>query len=140
MKTNERKKWVAFFEKWRGIFIIVCTAIGASLGASLVYLFYGEFPYEVVVGSLVAAVILAVIEVIKKKRKKDNVPEADERVARNVFRFFAFTSHIFLAVLFIGMTLFTLLGNEEVPLLYLWIFFFLFIWISGIGAFIAKRR
>ncbi|WP_052360593.1 hypothetical protein [Oceanobacillus manasiensis] len=140
MKKTERKKWGAFFEKWRGFFIIGCTAFGGILGAVLVYLFSGEFPYEVVLGSLVGAVLLVIIEVIKKKRKKDNVPEADERVAHNVFRFFAFSSHLFLAVLFIGMTIFTLIGSDNIPLLYLWIFFFAYIWITGIGSFIAKRR
>ncbi|AVR00884.1 hypothetical protein OBCHQ24_18395 [Oceanobacillus iheyensis] len=140
MKKSERKKWVAILEKWRPFFIIACIAVGSILGAFLVYWFEGEFPYEVLMGGLLAVLILAVIEVIKKRRKKDNVPEADERVVRNVFRFFAFTSHIFLAVLFIGMTVFTLIGNDGIPLLYLWLFFFAYIWVTGIGSLIAKRR
>lgn len=89
---------------------------------------------------LIVSVILTLIEVIKQKRKKDNLPEADERVIRNVFRFFAYTSHIFLAILFIALGVFTLLENDSISIFYLWIFFFSYIWIVGIGTFIIKRR
>src|SRR5699024_5674602 len=105
----------------------------------LVYLFKDEFPYEVLVGALVAALVLILIEVIKRRQKKDNIPEADERVVRNVFRFFAYTSHIFLAVLFIALSVVTLLGSEAISILYLWIFAFSYIWIVGIGGLIIKK-
>ena|SRR5699024_11004759 len=140
MNSEDRKRWTKILEKWTPFFIIACTLIGAGLGSFLVYFFKGEFPYEVLAGSLVAAIILTVIEIIKRSRKKDNVPEADERVVRNVFRFFAYTSHIFLAVLFIALSVFTLLGNESIPVLYLWVFGFTYIWIAGIGALITKKR
>lgn len=140
MSVKDRKKWSAFLEKWTPFFIITCTFMGTVLGSFLVYLFQGEFPYEVFTGGLVAAVILTTIEVIKQKRKKDYLPEADERVIRNSFRFFAYGSHVFLAILFIALGVFTLLGNESISIYYLWIFFFLYIWIVGIGALIIKRR
>ncbi|MFD1205227.1 hypothetical protein ACFQ38_08930 [Sporosarcina contaminans] len=140
MSVKDRKKWGAFLEKWAPFFIITCTFMGAVLGSFLVYYFQGEFPYEVLTGGLVAAVILTIVELIKQKRKKDNLPEADERVIRNVLRFFAYASHIFLAILFIALGVFTLLGNETISIFYLWIFFFSYIWIVGIGAFIIKRR
>lgn len=102
--------------------------------------FQGEFPYDVFAGGLVATIILTIIQVIKQKRKKDNLPEADERVIHNVFRFFAYASHLSLAILFIALAVFTLLGNESISILYLWIFFFSYIWIFGIGAILIKRR
>lgn len=140
MSVENSNKWSVFLKKWYPFLIITFTVIGAILGAFLYYLYQGEFPYEVVVGGLIAAVILTVIEVIKRKRKKDNVPEADERVIHNMFRFSAYVSHIYLAVLFISLPIFLLSGNESIPLLYLWIFFFSYIWIVGIGTLIIKRR
>jgi len=140
MNVKEREKLVRILEKWAPFFIIICTFIGAALGSFLVYFFQGEFPYEVLTAGLVAAVILTVIQIIKQKRKKNNLPDADERVIRNIFRFFAFASHITLAILFIALGMFTLLGNESISILYLWILFFTYIWIVGIGTFIIKVR
>lgn len=140
MSIKDRKKWRVFLEKWTPFFIITCTFMGAVLGSFLFYLFQAEFPYEVATGGLVATIILTVIEMIKRKRKKDNLPEADERIIRNVFHFFAYASHISLAILFIAVGVFTLLGNESIAISYLWIFFFSYIWIVGIGVLIIKRR
>jgi len=140
MSVKDRKKWETILTKWTPFFIIACTFIGAVLGSFLVYYFQGEFPYEVLAGGLAAAIILTVILMIKQKRKKDNLPEADERVIHNVFRFFAFASHLSLAILFIALAVFTLLGNESISIVYLWIFFFSYIWIVGIGVILIKRR
>ncbi|MEI3605217.1 hypothetical protein SPD48_05890 [Pseudogracilibacillus sp. SE30717A] len=140
MSVKAEEKWGTILAKWTPFFIITCTFLGAVLGSFLIYFFQGEFPYEVLIGGLIATIILTVIEVIKQKVKKDNLPEADERVIHNVFRFFAYASHIFLAILFIALAVFTLLGNESISILYLWIFFFSYVWIVGIGAFIIKRR
>lgn len=85
MSVKDRKKRGKVLGKWAPYFIITCTFIGILLGSFLIYIFQGEFPYQVLIGGLLATLILIVIEVIKQKRKKDNVPEADERVIRNVF-------------------------------------------------------
>lgn len=140
MSVKDRKKWGRILEKWTPFFIIACTFIGAVLGSFLVYLFQGEFPYEVLTAGSIVAIILTIVEMIKQKRKKDNLPAADERTIRNIFRFFAYASHIFLAILFIALAGFTLLGNESISIYYLWIFFFSYIWIVGVGALILKRR
>ena len=140
MMSKESKKWGRILERWAPFFIILCTLIGAVLGSFLVYVFQGEFPYEVLIGGIAATIILTAIQLIKQKRKKDNLPEADERVIHNIFRFFAFTSHITLAIFFIALGVFTLFGNESISLLYLWIFFFAYIWIVGIGTLIIKVR
>lgn len=140
MSVKDKKERGKILAKRTPFFIITCTFIGAVLGSFLVYFIQDEFPYEVLTGGLVATVILTIIEVIKQKRKKDNLPEADERVIHNVFRFFAYASHISLAIIFIALGVFTLLGNESISIFYLWIFFFSYIWIVGIGALIIKRR
>ena len=140
MIVKESKKWRKTLERWAPFFIIFCTLIGAVLGSFLFYSFQGEFPYEVLMGGIAATIILTILQLIKQKRKKDNLPEADERVIHNMFRFFSFASHITLAILFISLGVFTLLGNESISLLYLWIFFFAYIWIVGIGTLIIKVR
>lgn len=140
MNVKDKKLSSKTLVKWSPYFIISCTLIGAVLGSFLVYYFKGEFPYEVLAGGLVATLFLTVIEIIKQKKKKNNVPEADERVIKNVFRFFAYASHIFLGILFMSLGVFTLLGNESISIFYLWILFFSYLWIVGIGALIIKRK
>ncbi|SFK62360.1 hypothetical protein SAMN04488569_10599 [Marinilactibacillus piezotolerans] len=140
MNTKDKKTSNKRLAKWGPYFIISCTLIGAILGSFLVYYFKGEFPYEVLTGGIVATLFLTVIEVIKQKKKKNNVPEADERVIKNISRFFAYASHIFLGILFISLGVFTLLDKESISIFYLWILFFSYIWISGIGALIIKRK
>lgn len=129
----------ALLEKWTPFFIIVCTFTGAVLSSFLVYYFQGEFPYEVFTGGFIAAIILTVIQVVKQRSKKNNLPEADERVIHNVFRFFSYASHIALAIIFIAVAVLTLLGNESVSIFYLWIIFFSYIWVTAIGVFFIKR-
>ncbi|WP_051932732.1 hypothetical protein [Carnobacterium inhibens] len=140
MSVNDREVNVQKLTKWVPYFIISCTFVGAVFGSFLVYYFQGEFPYEVLVAGLIAALFLTLIQVIKQKHKKDTVPETDERIVKNIFRFFAYMSHGFLSILFIALGVFTLLGNESISIFYLWILFFSYIWIVGIGALIIKRK
>lgn len=140
MNGKSGDRWKNNLERWTPFFRIACILIGVMLGSFLVYIFKGEFPYEVLTGGLVAAIILTLIQVIKQKRKRDNLPEADERVAYNIFRFFSYTSHIFLAILFIALAIFTFIGNEFISIYYLWIFSFSYIGIAGLGVLIIKRR
>ena len=139
MNAKDREKWSKKFEKWMTFFIITCTFIGAVLGTILLYIFQGELRYEIIIGALISGIILMVIEVIKRKVRKGNIPEADERVIHNIFKFFAYTSHIFLAILFLALGAFTLLGRDSIPMIYLWILFFAYIWIAGIGGVIIKK-
>lgn len=99
MSEKNRNQRVKVLEKWTPFYIIGCTFLGAILGSFLIYLFQGEFPIEPIAAGLVVVLILTAIEIIKRKRKKDNLSEVDERTAHNIFRFFAYTSHAFLGIL-----------------------------------------
>lgn len=140
MNEKNKEKWGNILTKWTPYFIIACTFLGALLSSFLIYYFQGEFPYEILIAALVASIILMIIQVVKQKRKKDNLPEADERIIQNIFRLFAYTSHIVLAILFVSLGVFTLLGNESISIFYLWILFFSYIWIVGIGTIVVFRR
>ncbi|MBU5266732.1 hypothetical protein [Virgibacillus proomii] len=124
----------------RVYFLNIGLLAGTVLGSLLVYIIQGVFPLDSLAGGLTALFILTVIQIIKRRRKKDNLPEADERVIHNVFRFLAYASHITLAILFVALAVFTLLGNESISILYLWIYFFVYLWIVGIGGIVIKRR
>lgn len=139
MITKSEKK-VLIPEKYSTFFMIACAFIGTVMGTLLVYFIQGEFPYEVLAGGSTAVIILIIIELIKQKHKTGNVPETDERITKNVFNFMAYGAHIFIAVLFIGLAAFTFLGNDAIPTLYLWIFFFAYLVIVGFGGIIIKRR
>src|SRR5699024_6326562 len=137
---NEQNNKNNFFKKWSSLFIVITGFIGDVLGSFLVYFIEGEFPFEVLAGSFTMMIILGLFIVIKEKRKKDQLRGTDERVIHNVFRFFEYISHIFIIFLFIGIAIFSLIGFESIPMLYLWIFFFNDIWVAGIGGMITKRR
>lgn len=140
MSVKDRKRFEKLLAKWSPYFIISCTLLGAILGSFLVYYFQGTFPYEVLVAGLIATLFLTVIEVTKQKKKTNNIPDADERVIKNISRFFAYASHVLTGILFISLGIFTLLGKGSISIFYLWIIFFSYIWIVGIGALIIKRE
>lgn len=121
-------------------FIIACVFLGVVLGSFLIYFSQGEFPYVGLVVGLIVAVILTIIEVLKQNNQKDHVPKADAKTIRNVFRFFAYTSHISLAVLIIGVTVFMYFEKVSISIYYLWLFIFAYLCIVGIGGLIVKRK
>lgn len=99
----KEKDMTLVLERWVPIFMIICTLIGILLGSIILYYVQGDLPYEVITGGVIAATVLIIIQVLKIKFKKNNLPETDERVAKNIFRYFAYTSHVFLAILFIAL-------------------------------------
>lgn len=133
MSLTGKRKWMPFL-------LITGTVLGFTLGSFLVYWFSGEFPYEVLAGSLVMGLVLTVIEIIKCRRDNNHLPEVDERIVRNVFHFSAYTSHFFIVVLFVVLATFTLLGREAIPIFYLWIFALVYLFISAIGSFIVRKN
>lgn len=137
---NKRKKAAESIQKWMPFFMIGCILLGSILGSTLYYYFQSEFPYEIIVGCLISSIVLIFIEWLKRKRKKDKLPEIDERITKNLSRFTAFASHITLMIIFVLLAIFTMLGTESISVSYLWILYFAYIWIVGIAVIVIKKR
>lgn len=137
MGVNKKMKYSVAKRK---VYTYSGSLLGLFLGSLLVYYFNGNFPYEAVLGGLTGIIILLIIKIIKNKRKTHNIPEADERVTYNLFRFSSYMSHIVLAAFFITLAIYTFIGREVIPIFTLWIFFFSYIGIVAIGVTIIKRK
>lgn len=126
--------------KKRSLMLISGTLIGAFITSILVYFFQGEFPVEVLAGATIAAILLITYQIIKHSRKKHRIPEVDERVSGNMFRFLAICSHIGVLALALFISGYTAVGHETIPLFPLWIILFIYLGTVGIGIWIVKRR
>ena len=138
--SDEKKRNLEILEKWVPYFMIACITIGALIGSAVIYYLQGDVPYEVIAGFVVASLMLTIIQMVKQKFKKNRLPEVDERVAKNVSKFFAYSSHITLGLVVVGLAVVTAMGDEAISIYYLWVLFFLYLWVVGIGTFILKRR
>lgn len=138
--SDEKKRNLEILEKWVPYFMIAFITIGALIGSAVINYLQGDVPYEVIVGFVVASVMLTIIQMVKQKLKKDRLPEVDERVAKNVSKFFAYSSHITLGLVVVGLAVVTALGDEAISIYYLWVLFILYLWVVSIGTFILKRR
>ncbi|SHG71297.1 hypothetical protein [Ornithinibacillus halophilus] len=127
-------------QKWNLAFMAVCTMVGVLLGLTLIYIVKGQFNFSVLLGALTASAILIIINVIKVHLKKDRTPETDERTVKNLLKFYVYSSHIFLGLLFVALGIITLVGIENISITYLWILIIAYLWISGIGALVVSRR
>ena len=138
--SDDKKRISEILEKWVPYFMIAFITIGAFIGSAVINYLQGDVPYEVIVGFVVASVMLTIIQMVKQKLKKDRLPEVDERVAKNVSKFFAYSSHITLGLVVVGLAVVTALGDEAISIYYLWVLFILYLWVVSIGTFILKRR
>lgn len=136
MNTEEKKVKMTLMKRYTSI----GSLIGLIVGSLFIYFFKGFFPYEVVAGGLTALIIFIIVDFIKYRHNKSILPEYDERIVHNLFRYIAYVSVLTLAAIFLTLVIFSLTNNESIPLSYLWIYFFLYIWISAIGMLIVKRR
>lgn|SRR5690625_155747 len=139
MKVEERERIAKVLERWVPFFIYTCVFIGVTLASFIVYYIDGDFPMEVWTSGAVVFAGFTIYEIIKQGRKKSDLPEADERTIWNMSRFFAFLSHTYIAILFVSLGVFFMMGMESIPLLYVWLFMFSYIWVAGIGILIIKR-
>ncbi|PAV29734.1 hypothetical protein CIL05_10215 [Virgibacillus profundi] len=141
MKEEKFEKWMPFIERWvplcMGLFV---TAGAAVVATYAIYIFQDEFIWDFIIAAAIVIVAYTTYYLLKLKRKKDYTPEFDERTMKNVFKFFAGVSFVFIFLFFIFLGGVTLLGYHTVSLLHLWIFALLYFFISGIGLFIVKRR
>lgn len=133
------KKKTKKYEKYMPFFIIGGIFLGFVLGPILLYLFKGEFRYDGLIGGGVSCLILTIVVVIRRKLKKHNIPEVDERIKNNMIKFFFYASQIFLAILFLSLSLISLAGEESIRLVYLWILFFSYLLVTGIGSLIVRK-
>lgn len=120
--------------------IILSSFIGALLGAVIVYLTKKQFPYEGILGALIGGIILTLVQQIKIKYKKNDIPEVDERISNNLFKFFAYVSHATLGLIFITLSIFSSLGNKFISLNYIWLIFSIYFLIIVVGGFIIKKK
>ncbi|MEO4052282.1 hypothetical protein [Solibacillus sp. CAU 1738] len=127
-------------QKWNLAFVAVSTVIGGLLGQTIIYSIKGEFSFSVILGFLTGATILIVINIIKIYLKKDKTPDIDERTRNNVLNFLVFSSNIFLGLLFVALSIISIIGMESIAIKNLWIIMIAYLWIIGIGAFIVRRR
>src|SRR5690625_2609066 len=135
---GERKNSEGFRKMGAIFYLYLCFYWG---DVSIVYFYYidGDFPMEVWTSGAVVVAGFTIYEIIKQGRKKSDLPEADERTIWNMSRFFAFLSHTYIAILFVSLGVFFMMGMESIPLLYVWLFMFYYIWVAGIGILIIKR-
>lgn len=120
-------------------FIIGGTFLGFVLGTFLLYLFKGEFRYEGLIGGGASSLILTIIVIVRRRFKKADIQEVDERVRDNTLKFFFYVSQIFLGILFLSLGFLSLTGEESIRLIYLWIFFFSYIAVAGVGSLIVRK-
>src|SRR5690625_3083679 len=139
MQVEERERIAKVLERWVPFFIDTCDFIGVRLASLSVCYIVGGFPMEVWTSGAVVVAGLTIYEIIKQGQKKSDLQEADERTMWNMSRFFAFLSHTYMAILFVSLGVFFIMGMESIPLLYVWLFMFSYIWVAGIGILIIKR-
>lgn len=126
--------------KWSLSFRVIYVLIGALVGMLIYYLVKGKFDMSLFLGVLAGIAILIIFNVIKVLRKKDRVPEADERTVNNLLKFFTFLSNIYILVLLGSLGIITLIEIETIPITYLWLVLIAYLLISSIGSLIISRR
>lgn len=135
-KQSNKKKWI---EKNKYLVYLITFFLGVAGATFINYIFKGELYLDgiIIVGTYVTIGIIFII--IRRKLKKSTIPDADERVKSNIFKFYFSMAHIFLGLLFLTLAVLTFLEKDSIPLYFLWIYFFTYIASTGIGSLIAKR-
>lgn len=126
--------------KWTLAYGGIGVMLGIILGQIPGYITSGDFSTAPILGGLPVAITLVIINVIKVHRKKDKTPELDERTVNNMLKFYTYSSHVFLGLLFVLLAIISFMDIKSVPTTYLWILIFAYMCVSGIGALIVKRQ
>jgi len=128
--------------KWTLAIGGVTVFLGMLLG-QFIKVFIGRddaFAIEALLGVLPVSLILIVINIIQVKRKKDNTPEMDERIMKNILKFQTFASQIFIGFLFASLIIITYLNVESVPISILWTIILIYMCLYGIGTLVVKGK
>ncbi|MDQ7862403.1 hypothetical protein RCO48_19570 [Peribacillus frigoritolerans] len=118
----------------------IALLIGIILAQTFTYITIVDFSTASILGVLPVTIVLIIINLIQVKRKKDETPELDERTVNNMFKFYIYSSHIFLGLLFISLAIITFMDIRNVSTSHLWIIILAYMCCSGIGALIVKRQ
>jgi len=127
-------------QKWNLALSALGGILGTFIGLTIIYLTTGKFDLSLLLGALTAVTIIIIINMVKVLIKKDKLPETDERIQENMRNYLLYSSHIFIAGLFLTLTILTFLGFESISLTYLWITIIGYLWLIGLGGFIVSRR
>src|SRR5699024_3516181 len=80
-------------QTWNLAFMAICGIFGTLIGIAIIYFTTGKFDISILLGALTAATIFIVINIVKEFKKKDNLPETDERIRKNIMKYFIIYFH-----------------------------------------------
>lgn len=127
MKNSKYSKWT-----------LTIAAGGGIIGVLLAQLI--NFNFSALLGGLTAGVILILINIIIVMRKSDNTPEYDERVINNIKNYYFYASLVFIGTAFILLSVLMMMEIEMIAVTTIFIAFFIYFAITGLGAIIVLRR
>ena len=127
MKNSKYSKWT-----------LTIAAGGGIIGVLLAQLI--NFNFSALLGGLTAGVILILINIIIVMRKSDNTPEYDERVINNIKNYYFYASLVFIGTAFILLSVLMMMEIEMIAVTTIFIAFFIYFAITGLGAIIVRRR
>ncbi|MFC3899759.1 hypothetical protein [Aliicoccus persicus] len=127
MKNSKYSKWTLTFG-----------AVGAIIGLMLSQFINFNFPG--MLGGLTAGVILILINIIIVMRKSDNTPEYDERIINNIKNYYFYASLVFIGTAFVLLSVLMIMEIEMIAVTTIFIAFFIYFAITGLGAMIVRRR
>ncbi|GAA0323671.1 hypothetical protein ACFQ4Z_05910 [Oceanobacillus oncorhynchi subsp. oncorhynchi] len=113
--------------------------IASLLVKTIIYLFTSEFDFSGLLG-LLTGLFIIIINIIIVKTKKDKTPSIDERTLNNIKKFYAFSPHIYLGIIIIGLIILSIMGMEVISITYLWAAVMLYLVLSGIGSLVIHLK
>lgn len=128
------------FQKWILCLVAIGTVIGSLLGQKLNYIINGTFYLDAILGTVISAIILIFINIIMVYVKSDKTPYTDERTKNHILKLLAYSSQLFLVLVFVTFGILGLIGVENILLTYLLIGLMVYFLIIGIGAFVLRNR
>lgn len=127
MKKHKYSKWTLSFGAIGGFIGIVLSSIN-------------NFNLFALLGGACGALLILIINIVYVKRKANNTPEFDERIIKNIQKFYFYSTNIFFAVFFIVLGLLSIFDVEFVSVSILLIIFFSYFVISGIITIFISRK
>lgn len=127
-------------QKWTLSLVAMGTIIGSLLGQIISFYSKGEFYFYTLLGTITSATILIIINIIMVYTKREKTPYIDERTKNIVLKFWAYSSHFFLVIVFITLGVIGSMGIENISITYALIIVAVYFLIAGIGTFVVRHR